>query len=362
MCYRIENTPKSNTLIVQIERAVHSCYIKGMLKTRTSYLLQWLGLFLGVTILAITIFLTVQNRTNQKTTDAIPLITTRSKIHVEYQSKPKILHVSSAKAVWDYYEKTGYTMTNLANGHIDVPRIYLASIESNWAIKESTSFKKDLFFRTMLPLILRVNEIIANDREQLFILKNKKLSGQNLTTDELLWLKTLARTYKIIFPKQNSLTDIFFNKLIERVDEIPVSMALGQAAYESAYATSRFAMEGNSLYGQWRWGSGITPSGQRENLGDYRIADYSSPLDSTFAYAKNLNTNRAYEKFRILRAQLRNENKHLDGYYLAQGLDRYSERGEHYIITLQQIISHNNLEKLDTVKLGSGRPIRLTPK
>jgi uncharacterized FlgJ-related protein len=139
-------------------------------------------------------------------------------------------------------------------------------------------------------------------------------------------------------------------------------MALGQAAYESAYATSRFAMEGNSLYGQWRWGSGIVPSGQRGNLGDYRIADYDTPLDSTFAFAKNLNSNRAYEKFRILRAQLRNENKPLNGHYLAQGLDRYSERGEHYIATLQEIITHNDLGQLDTVKLGSGTPIKLVPK
>ena len=334
-----------------------------MLKSRTSYILQWIGLSIGLTILGITIYVTLQHRTNIQEVCSIPLIETMSKIHVKYQSKPKILHVSSAKAVWDYYEKTGFTMTNLKNGRIDVPRIYLANIESNWAQKESVSFKKDLFFRTMLPLILRVNEIIANDREQLFILKDRVLAGQKLSSEDQTWLQKTARTYRVRLPKKNKpFTDIFFNKLLERVDEIPISMALGQAAYESAYATSRFAMEGNSLYGQWRWGSGITPAGQRENLGDYRIADYDTPLDSTFAFAKNLNSNRAYEKFRILRAQLRNENKPLDGYYLAQGLDRYSERGEQYVFTLQQIITHNELNKLDTVKLGSGTPIKLVPK
>ncbi len=333
-----------------------------MLKSRTSYILQWIGLAIGISILAITIYVTIQKRSHQGTNEAIPLITAKSKTHIEYQSKPKILHVSSAKDVWNYYEKTGFTMTNLKAGHIDVPRIYLANIEKNWAVNESVSFKKDLFFRTMLPLILRVNEIIANDREQIFILKNKSLADGTINPADSRWLKDLARTYKVAAPKEGtSFNDIFFNKLIERVDEIPISMALGQAAYESAYASSRFAMEGNSLFGQWRWGSGIIPSGQRENLGDYRIATYDSPLDSTFSFAKNLNSNRAYEKFRILRAQLRNENKPLSGHYLAQGLDRYSERGEQYIITLQQIITHNNLEPLDTVKLGSGTPVKLIP-
>lgn len=335
-----------------------------MLKSRTSYLLQWIGLTIGLSILAITLYVTLQNRKNREEVCAIPLIETISKTHVKYQSKPKILHVSSAKAVWDYYEKTGFTMANLKTGRVDVPRIYLANIESNWAENESVSFKKDLFFRTMLPLILRVNEIIANDREQLFILKSLVLSGQKLSKEDEQWLKKLARTYKVSTPRKKNkpFTDIFFNKLLERVDSIPISMALGQAAYESAYATSRFAMEGNSLFGQWRWGSGLTPSGQREGLGDYRIADYDTPLDSTFAFAKNLNSNRAYEKFRILRAQLRNDNKTLDGSYLAQGLDRYSERGEYYVTTLQQIISHNDLNQLDTVKLGSGTPVKLVPK
>lgn len=334
-----------------------------MLKSRTSYILQWLGLAIGLAILAITLYVTLQNRNKRQETSTIPLIDTISKTHVKYQSKPKILHVSSAKAVWDYYEKTGFTMTNLKNGRVDVPRIYLANIESSWTENESVSFKKDLFFRTMLPLILRVNEIVANDREKLFIIKDLVLSGQELKAGDRAWLKELARTYKVKTPRKGEpFNDIFFNKLLERVDEIPISMALGQAAYESAYATSRFAMEGNSLYGQWRWGSGITPAGQRQNLGDYRIADYDTPLDSTFAFARNLNSNRAYEKFRILRAQLRNEKKPLDGYYLAQGLDRYSERGEQYVLTLQQIITHNDLTKLDTVKLGSGAPVKLVPR
>lgn len=334
-----------------------------MLKTRSSYILQWLGLSLGIGITAVTIYVTIQNRTHPQMGEPVPLIDSMAKVHAKYQSKPQILHVSSAKAVWDYYETTGFTMTNLREGRVDVPRIYLGNIISHWAENESVSFKKDLFFRTMLPLILRVNEIIADDRERILVLKDQALAGQIMNIKDAQWLQTLAKTYRI--PKQkkvHSFDDIFFNKLLERVDEIPISMALGQAAYESAYATSRFAMEGNSLYGQWRWGSGLVPTDQRGQLGDYRIADYETPLDSTFSFAKNLNTNRAYEKFRILRAQLRAEDKPLSGFYLAQGLSRYSERGEKYIHTLRQIISHNKLHQLDTVKLGSGKPVTLVPQ
>jgi Bax protein len=333
-----------------------------MLKTRSSYILQWLGLSIGLSILAVTIYVTIQNRTHKQSDKAIPLIDIMGKVHVKYQSKPTVLHVSSAKAVWDYYEKTGFTMKNLQAGRVDVPRIYLANIISTWADNESVSFKKDLFFRTMLPLILRVNEINANDRERVLILKDQSLAGQIMSINDVEWLRQLAKSYRIPRrSKSKTHDDIFFNKLLERVDEIPISMALGQAAYESAYATSRFAMEGNSLFGQWRWGSGLTPREQRGQLGDYRIADYKTPLDSTFAFAKNLNSNNAYEKFRILRAQLRAENKPLSGVYLAQGLDRYSERGVKYIQTLQQIIVHNQLDKLDTVTLGSGKPVTLVP-
>ncbi len=333
-----------------------------MLKSRTSYILQWFGLSTGFVVLAVAIYVTMQNRPHEQTGETIPLTDTMGKVHGEDQLTAKVLHVSSAKAVWDYYEKTGFTMTNLRKGRVDVPRIYLANIVSQWADNESVSFKKDLFFRTMLPLILHVNEFIANDRQRILRLKAQSLAGQIMSSKDAQWLQQQAKTYRVI--KRNQATtynDIFFNKLLACVDEIPISMALGQAAYESAYATSRFAMEGNSLYGQWRWGSGITPADQRGNMGDYRIADYATPLKSTFAFAKNLNSNKAYEKFRRLRAELRTEDKPLNGFHLAQGLDRYSERGEKYIQTLQQIIIHNKLNQLDNVKLGSGTPVTLVP-
>lgn len=271
------------------------------------------------------------------------------------------LEVSSAREVWDYYQEIGFTMANLQTGRTNVPRIYLATIIASWADVESIAFKKSLFYRTMLPLILRVNELIEADRRQLLTLLAQKKAAP-LAPRHTAWLRELAVAYKVIDPlHQGELADRHLATLQRRVDVIPVSMALAQAAYESGYASSRFAREGNALFGQWRWGSGLLPAEQRGDLGDYRIADFDSPLDSMAAFARNLNTHQAYGDFRTLRRDLRRRNEPLDGYTLAAGLHQYSEKGEDYVETLRQLISQNNLAMLDKVKLADGPTISLMP-
>lgn len=271
------------------------------------------------------------------------------------------LEVSSAREVWDYYQKIGFTMANLQAGRTDVPRIYLATIIASWADEESIAFKKSLFYRTMLPLVLRVNELIEADRRQLLTLLAQKEAAP-LAPRQTAWLRELAVAYEVIDPlHRGNLADRHLATLQRRVDVIPVSMALAQAAYESAYASSRFAREGNALFGQWRWGSGLLPAEQRSDLGDYRIADFDSPLDSMAAFARNLNTHHAYVDFRTLRRDLRRRNEPLDGYTLAAGLHQYSEKGEDYVETLRLLISQNNLAMLDRVKLADGPVISLMP-
>ena len=274
----------------------------------------------------------------------------------------KVLEVTSAQQVWDYFAQTGYTMANLQAGNIDVPRIYLTNIVNTWSKNQPTEFKKDLFFRSMLPLILRTNELILEDRAFLLELDDKNRTGHGLTAHELAWLQELAVTYRLSKRDRDEGFNLaHFPELLNRVDAIPVSMAVAQTAYESAYATSRFAGEGNSLFGQWRWGSGLVPKNQRGNLGDYRIADFDTPLHSAIAFARNLNTNNAYREFRQKRAKLRQQGKELDGLHLATTLHRYSERGQTYVNTVQRIIQLNKLSAFDHAKLGSGEPISLVP-
>lgn len=276
----------------------------------------------------------------------------------------EILTVSSVQEIWDYYDSIGYTFEELRNGSVKVPRIYLERIVNTWAKDQSLSSKKSLFYRTMLPLVLMVNEKIMEEREYLLELKKKRELKRYLAKDEHQWLNHLARRYRIIKKDEKFKTcGLYFNKLLLRVDEIPVSMALGQMAYESAYATSRFAGEGNALFGQWRWGDGMMPSEQRDGKGDYRVADFAFPIDSMKAYAMNMNTNPAYKKFRKARTAQRSKGlETLDGFRLALTLERYSERRQEYVKTLQGIIATNSLSQLDDATLMPGRPIILVPQ
>lgn len=137
-------------------------------------------------------------------------------------------------------------------------------------------------------------------------------------------------------------------ELQKRVDIIPVSLILAQAANESAWGTSRFAKEGNNYFGQWCFveGCGIVPAG-RDDGNVHEVARFDSVSDSVRSYIRNLNTHPAYEHFRELRAQLRRENKPLTGVALADGLVLYSQRGQHYVDVLKAMIRVNKLGEYD---------------
>ncbi|MBI5556543.1 MAG: glucosaminidase domain-containing protein [Deltaproteobacteria bacterium] len=280
------------------------------------------------------------------------------------EAEPETLTMQTVQEVWAYYETIGYTSDKLAGGKVEVPRIYLDAIVDNWITNEPVSTKKSLFYRTMLPLVLRVNELIEGERRYLYVVIETFRGGDDPGEDDRAWLKKLAVRYKILKKNQElELTEEFFAKILLRVDTIPVSMALGQMAYESAYATSRFAGEGNALFGQWCWETGMLPAEQREDKGDYRIAGFPTPIDSVKAYAMNINTHGAYRDFRLARSGQRGRNnKSLDGYSLVANLERYSEKGEEYVRILQGIISHNQLSAFDEARLSRSRPVILNPR
>lgn len=138
------------------------------------------------------------------------------------------------------------------------------------------------------------------------------------------------------------------DEALYKLDIIPAGLALGQAAYECGYATSRFAVEGNALFGQWTYGGkGLVPVQQRKSLGDHRIAAFNWPFDSVRGYFINLMSHPAYADFRRLRATIRAEGKPLTSMALADGLIRCSERGQEYVDTLKGIIRVNRLDIAD---------------
>ena len=138
------------------------------------------------------------------------------------------------------------------------------------------------------------------------------------------------------------------DEILYKLDIIPAGLALGQAAYESGYGTSRFAVEGNALFGQWTYGgTGMVPEQQRQSLGDHRIASFDWPFDSVRGYFINLMSHPAYEEFRRLRAEARAAGGPLESLALADGLVNYSERGQEYVDTLKSMIRVNKLDIAD---------------
>ena len=136
-----------------------------------------------------------------------------------------------------------------------------------------------------------------------------------------------------------------------RMDEIPVSMAIAQAAKETGWGTSRFAQEGNALFGQWTWsGDGIKPS-DADNDSTHKVMKFKILQASVRAYQRNLNTHSSYKDFRSARAELRDKKKKLDSIILTEHLDKYAETGKEYVRVLQQIIKQNNLIDFDDAKL-----------
>ena len=204
---------------------------------------------------------------------------------------------------------------------------------------ESSTKKKNLFIKIILPLILEENNRIRLDRRKLFNVLNK-----NKNTDlEKKWLNIKFKQYGVLNKDLSTL------KI--RMDEIPVSLAIAQAAKETGWGTSRFALEGNALFGQWTWsGEGIKPAGADNNT-THKIMKFKILKSSVRAYQRNLNTHSSYKDFRLARAELRDNKMKVDSLILANYLDKYAETGKEYVKILKKIIKQNNLTEFDDVKL-----------
>ena len=204
---------------------------------------------------------------------------------------------------------------------------------------ESTKKRKEFFIRIVLPLILEENYLIRLDRKRLFVILNKN----NNTESEKKWLKSKFKQYGVV--------NRDFTTLKIRMDEIPVSLAIAQAAKETGWGTSRFALEGNALFGQWTWsGEGIKPASADGDT-THKIMKFKILRASVRAYQRNLNTHSSYKEFREARAIQRDNDGKLNSLELVKYLDKYAETGKEYIVVLKKIIEQNSLTDFDAVKL-----------
>ena len=248
------------------------------------------------------------------------------------------------------------SLTALRRGKAAVPPVYLSRFPAKLAKLRSPKLRKEIFIKTVLPLVLRANEEVQAERQRMLSLLVRKRAQDNLSASEKAFLAHLAAQYEV--PKGD------LDELQQRVDVIPASLALAQGAEESGWGTSRFARQGNAVFGQrtFRKGDGLVPL-RRAQGQSYEVKAFNSLYTSVRSYVWNLNTHFAYKTLRSKRAALRDGGKPLNGYALTGALERYSERGEKYVQTIRVIMRANRLHDFDDVRLlpadtdlGSGQP------
>ena len=244
----------------------------------------------------------------------------------------------SASTIEQLFKDTNYSLSEVRKSK-KVKPIRLSLLPNEIKQIESSKKRKNLFIQIILPLILEENSLILVDRKRLFSILNKNQNSKK----EINWLNRKFKQYGVLNK------DIPTLKV--RMDIIPVSLAIAQAAKETGWGTSRFALEGNALFGQWTWsGDGIKPAGAESDT-KHKVMKFKVLKASVRAYQRNLNTHSSYKNFRQLRAQLRDESEKLDSLLLADQLDNYAETGKEYTKILKQIINQNSLKDFDDVKL-----------
>jgi len=250
----------------------------------------------------------------------------------------------TAEALAKTFRRMCYDLDGVKTGGAQVPRLFLASLPTDLDKVREAKQRKAIFFKSVLPLVLQVNDEIRADRRRLWDLSARVKKGEHLPAVDRLWLIVMAERYKV---KRGNL-----GELMRRVDVVPPSMALAQAAEESGWGTSRFSREGNAIFGEWTFSSaeGLVPR-KREAGKIHRVRAFKSLLHSVRAYARNLNTHRAYRGFRKMRQEMRRGGQDLRGAKLIETLTSYSERGGDYVKTLRSIMVVNKLSRLDGARL-----------
>ncbi len=244
----------------------------------------------------------------------------------------------NAETALNLFDDLGYDLKQVRAGK-KVKPIYLTKLPKDIKTLGDTKKKRELFIKIILPLILDENSKITEDRNKLF-----KILGKNFNTPgERVWLKRRFKEYKI--------EDKDLAKLKMRMDIIPTSIAIAQAANESGWGTSRFALEGNALFGQWTWSKkGISPKKKDKNQ-THKVLQFQILKASVKAYKNNLNTHNAYKEFREARAKIRENDEKINGLELTKYLKNYAGIGEKYVTILDSIIERNSLTDFDKADL-----------
>ena len=250
---------------------------------------------------------------------------------------PENDYTLNTQTVLNLFEDLEYDLDNVRNKKVVKP-IYFTRLPKDLSSIKSVKDKKETFLQILLPLVVAENKKIKEDREYLL-----KILKDNESVEGKKWLNKKYKAYKV--------SDKNISELLKKIDIIPTSIALAQAAKESGWGTSRFALEGNAIYGQWTWnGDGIEPLEKTKDQ-NHKILKFPLLRASVKAYINNLNTHAGYKNFRTKRSELRKQNKKLEGLELIHELENYAQTGKEYTRILEQIIKQNDLDELENVKI-----------
>ena len=250
---------------------------------------------------------------------------------------PETDYTLNTQTVLNLFEDLEYDLDRVRSKKLVKP-IYFTRLPKDLDEIKSVTQKKETFLQILLPLVVAENESILKDRKYLLKILKENQSKKNQN-----WINKKYKEYKV--------TEKNVDELIEKIDIIPASIALAQAAKESGWGTSRFALEGNAIFGQWTWnGTGLEPLDKVDGQ-KHKIARFPLLRASVKAYITNLNTHSGYKSFRKKRQVLRSQNKNLSGLDLIHELDKYAQTGKEYTKILEKIIRQNDLDEFEAVTI-----------
>lgn len=266
-------------------------------------------------------------------------------------SRPKVVRPVTAGHLETLLKQADFDIKAVRAKTASVPRLYVRQLPKDLVEVKDTARRKNLFFGALLPLILMANEELRADRAQVEALRSRYTTASgpgDFTGTDRWWLQAVFTRYGVDFGD--------WDGLLLRLDEIPVSLIMAQAIQESGWGTSRFAREGNALFGQRTWDpedAGIVPDLRAEGE-SYRVKSFPDLMAAVRSYMLNLNTHKAYGELRARRAELRQTASAGDpGRTLATSLTRYSEESGGYVKALKALIRDNDLTSLNPARLGS---------
>ena len=277
---------------------------------------------------------------------ALPQVTPQAAIVVAESIEDSMIEVVSADDLDRTLEAASFDLKPVRRGYARVPRFFVEDLPDDFDTRMVVSERKQLFVRTVLPLVLKANEEVMAERRRLVAVEEQISSGREIPEADQVWLDSLAERYRTA-PND-------FSTLLRRVDAVSPSLALAQAIEESGWGRSRFARHGNALFGQRAWsrGTGFVPE-ERADGEKFEVRAFDTLLDSVRSYVLNLNRHHAYDDFRALRARMRARDIELGGSHLAETLINYSERRGAYVETLQKLIASNHLQNFESARLST---------